>query len=97
LERAASSGASAWNSAGTFEERNLTIWAQEKLKNLLENATGAPTGSGSVIARITELAGCTGDACQWVVRGQTRAGFDLEIELKWTAEVDGEIVFGTAR
>ena len=61
--------------------------------------TGAEGGTteGGVAATVVEVVACTGDACQWVVRGQTRAGFELDLKLKFVATVDGNELSGTAR
>lgn len=91
----AAPGASAWNAAGTFEERNLTAWAQDRVRQLLTDAEGS--SEGGVVARVTEIVSCTGDACQWVVRGKRRAGFELAIDFKWAASVEGTDVSGTAK
>ena len=96
MKRSTSAGASVWNAAGTFEERDLTSWVQNiAIKDLFVGASGDPTSAGH-IATITEIASCSGDAGQWVVRGSIRANFDLNIKVKWTAQVDGHDVVGTA-
>lgn len=95
MKRSTSAGASLWNAAGTFEERDLTSWVKGAVEELLVGAEGQPVGS--VVAQVTEVLSCSGDACQWLVRGTTRANFDLDIKLKWTAAVEGEEITGTVR
>lgn len=69
-------GASAWNHAGTFEERDCTAWAKEQLGALLRAVEQQP-GAGGVSVRITELASCNGEAHQWIFRQKKRAGFEF--------------------
>ena len=84
--RTASGHASAWNSAGTFEEKNWTSWAKERLTHLLV-ATEASVGG--VTLRVVEIS-AKGDATVAVVRGKPRHGFDFELEMKWVSEMAGE-------
>ena len=95
IKRSASAGASVWNAAGTFEERDLSNWVKGALDELLLGAEGEPIGP--IVAQITEVVSCSGDACQWVVRGSTRANFDLDIKVKWQVDVDGNQVTGALR
>jgi hypothetical protein len=97
LQRAASSGASAWNAAGTFEDRDLTNWVKDVVKDLLVGVQSSQPSSNNLIAKITEVESCSGDAGQWIVRGSVRANFDLDIKVKWVSEVDGSEISGTAR
>jgi hypothetical protein len=98
LQRAASAGASAWNAAGTFEERDLTNWVKDiALPELLIGVQSQCSSGSSIVAKITEVESCSGDAGQWIVRGSVRANFDLNIKVKWVAEVDGSEFSGTAR
>lgn len=97
LQRAASAGASAWNAAGTFEERDLSNWVKDTLVPQLLIGVQSQPVSSTVVAKITEIESCSGDAGQWIVRGSVRANFDLDIKVKWVAEVDGSDISGTAR
>ncbi|KAG2493273.1 hypothetical protein HYH03_008410 [Edaphochlamys debaryana] len=79
LERqAAANGASAWNAAGTFEERNATSWAKDRLKGLLG---GLELAGGEVT--VTDVNSVEGEANIFLVRGKKRSGFDLEMQLAW--------------
>lgn len=41
---------------------------------------------------------CSGEAHQWLVRGKKRAGFELSsIEFKWTCQLEGAQITGTAK
>lgn len=89
------SGASAWNAAGTWEERPVKLgWVQEQLGELL--AAVAHSHQGAQVA-VVEVTSCSGEAHQWFVRGKKRAGFELAVEFKWRAELAGAVVTGTAK
>jgi hypothetical protein len=78
--------------AGTFEERNLSRWGEERLRALLVGVA-APGGGPST----TGVATLTGDATAWIVRGKRRVGFEYsEVKLNWAADVGGVAVAGTA-
>lgn len=67
---------------GTFEERDCSKWAKEQLKELLVGVEAPATTSGgagasAVSVCITELASCSGEAQQWIVRHKKRAGFEF--------------------
>lgn len=94
-------GASAWNAAGTFEERNLSVgWVREQLGELLAQLQHSSQG---VEVAVTEVTACSGEAHQWIVRGKKRAGFELNFEFKWRAQLAGSsgsgavAVSGTAK
>ena len=85
-------GASAWNAAGTWEDRDCTAAAKAALTARL---VGLEVGGG--VATITALPAIAGDgACVTIVRGVARAGFDFDVTLEWTAAGGGGVV-GTAR
>lgn len=94
------SGASAWNAAGTWEERPVPLsWVQEQLGLVL--AEVAHRHQGAEVA-VVEVTSCSGEAHQWLVRGKKRAGFELSIEFKWRAKLAGAgssvtAVTGTAK
>ncbi|GAB4823556.1 hypothetical protein N2152v2_010602 [Parachlorella kessleri] len=88
-EHRESTGASAWNKAGTFEERNVTEWAKARLAELLEGAACPPAHQGGSVS-ITAISSCAGEAHQWLVRGKKRGGFEFVLGLKWRAELDSK-------
>ncbi|GAQ85928.1 hypothetical protein KFL_002610140 [Klebsormidium nitens] len=87
-----SSGGSAWNKAGTWEERNLTAWGKDRLGELLKELDEISFPEGR--ARVTEMSSCTGDATQFFVRGKRRCGYHFEIDLKWKGTFKEEEVTG---
>ena len=86
---------SAWNAAGTWEERGHTDWARARLETLVVergkfDLDGAFAG---VVARVVGVKKCEGDASVVMIRGKPRHGFDFETTLEWRAsfaEEDGE-------
>lgn len=79
---------SEWNQGGTWEERNTTDWAKERLTAWLNNASvacdRATLESGealSVSVKVSKVKSLKGDAQIIVVRKQPRHGFHFEAEL----------------
>lgn len=95
----ASVSASAWNAAGTFEEKDVSSWAQGRVRALLLAVTcesgksgvklpgSSSSGSGSCSVRITS---CTvsGDCTVASSRGKTRYLYDLSAEMQWELTLD---------
>ena len=81
---AAAGGASVWNAAGTYEERDCSSWALAALKPRL-----AAVRAGACTVR--EVAALEGTAQVVSARGRTKRPFDLRFELRWRArwEADG--------
>ncbi|PIN03602.1 hypothetical protein CDL12_23872 [Handroanthus impetiginosus] len=75
---------SAWNRAGTWEEKNLNKWASERIKELLESMDSLEFSGGK--AEIAEVTRCSGDAFLVTVRNKKRVGYTYEL----TLEVKGE-------
>lgn len=95
-ERSASqTGISAWNAAGTFEERDWSGWAKERAKALVKGCK--LSGAGGVQLEITDVTDITGSANSWIRRGKKTHGFDLQVSLSWTAMVGDTEVRGTAK
>ena len=91
---------SAWNAAGTWEERGHTDWARARLEALLcvehdgfivadAAAAGFVGGGddegGDVRARVTSVKSCEGDASGVMIRGKPKHGVDFELKLDWSA------------
>ncbi|EGD80304.1 hypothetical protein PTSG_10559 [Salpingoeca rosetta] len=85
--------ASQWNSAGTWEERDVSKWATEQLTKLLEPLS---VDAAPVQAQVTKVK-CNGEARKLIVRGKPRVGFEYELELKFKGAVQVEVRKGSAR
>jgi len=79
---------SAWNKAGTWEEKNLNNWATERIKELVSSVGSLEFSSGK--AEVSEVSRCSGDAFQVTVRNKKRVGYTYEI----TVKVKGEWLVG---
>jgi len=76
-------GASAWNKAGTWEERDVTVWAKESLERaLMETSFTFPSEWGA-FASIT-AAKVEGTASYATVRGKKRYIYEFNVSVDWT-------------
>lgn len=91
VDEAAKGGGSTWNQAGTYEEKGMLKWAEERLRSGLTGLTfEIPSGAGGGTARTTGASDIKGDASISVSRGKRRYLLDL------TANVDFEVTVGEA-
>ena len=81
---------SAWNTAGTWEERDVTKWVSDAVKATLDSTT-FDFKEGQVSCTSTE---CNGDASVGIIRGKARRIMDLAITVNFTANVDTYAVKG---
>ena len=79
-------GGSVWNSAGTFEERVVTKWAENKWTEIFAGVTYV---EGSMQATVKAPENLTGDASICVVRGKKRYLFDFNFKLPFEVLVSG--------
>jgi activator of HSP90 ATPase len=85
--------ASAWNAAGTWEEKNVSGWVTERLTQRLSEAACDFAG-GSL--RVASVQACDGDASVAFVRGSKRYIYNFaEVELVWEAAIDGDTINGS--
>jgi hypothetical protein len=78
---------SAWNKAGTWEERNVTTWAKETLTaSLLSTCYVLPESSSfpGAIVQVSSISKCDGHASFATVRGKKRYIYEFCIALQWT-------------
>ncbi|RHY22091.1 hypothetical protein DYB32_009621 [Aphanomyces invadans] len=69
---------SAWNTAGTFEQRDFTSWAKVPVGRVWHPTSRSYTIRGGDVKDIK------GDASVCVVRGKKRFLFDFEFVIEWT-------------
>ena len=88
---------SAWNTAGTFESRNITDWSTTHLKSLLEKVTytlppdsaGKPSALfGPVVVTARECKNVKGEAEIVISRGKKKVIYDLTAELNFEMTMD---------
>jgi len=83
------SNASAWNHAGTWEEKDTTDWCQENLTEMLSTLEFSRSG---LTAEVSEVKEVKGDASVVVIRAKKRYVFDLTGELHFTVkDSDGAV------
>jgi len=93
---APTSAASAWNSAGTWEERDVSAWALADVQRRLEGLSLANIS-------VSNVAALEGHASIISMRGRVKRPFELkcEIEWRWGAQDDagagGEVPTTAAR
>lgn len=77
--------ASAWNHAGTWEEKDTTEWCKNHLeKRLLQTKVEAPGSDVSHLScSITEVKDVEGDASVAIVSGKSRYIFDLHCKVNF--------------
>ncbi|KAK9097646.1 hypothetical protein Syun_024691 [Stephania yunnanensis] len=81
---------SVWNGAGTWEEKNLSSWANARIKELLACLPSLEFTTGK--AQICQVSKCAGDAFVVTVRNKKRFGYTYQLTLKFKGEwqVQGE-------
>jgi len=91
---------SAWNAAGTFEERDMTKWATDKIQDLVKGVSTVFEGPGdtSGIVEATNVSDFDGVASVSFIRGSRRYPFDFTFNVEWTAtlsegEFSGKLFF----
>lgn len=88
-------GVSSWNSAGTWEERNLSKWACSRLAEVLREADlRAPSYDGGEAAVTASSWSVSGDASMVYVRGKKRYGYELKVKATYKGTHCGEEASG---
>jgi hypothetical protein len=72
---------SAWNAAGTWEEKDVTAHAHKTLKARLDALPSVDVAGGSLA--IVDIADLEGDASKPIIRGIQRHMFDLSFKVKF--------------
>eukprot|EP00304_Pavlova_gyrans_P002397 CAMPEP_0206043240 /NCGR_PEP_ID=MMETSP1466-20131121/8259_1 /ASSEMBLY_ACC=CAM_ASM_001126 /TAXON_ID=44452 /ORGANISM="Pavlova gyrans, Strain CCMP608" /LENGTH=437 /DNA_ID=CAMNT_0053418033 /DNA_START=15 /DNA_END=1328 /DNA_ORIENTATION=- len=84
--------ASAWNAAGTYEEKDQTAWAKAHLAELFETCEAELEGGGSI--RCKGVKDVNGDCGIHLVRGRKRYIFDLHFKVPFEVDLsDSDKVF----
>lgn len=77
------SNVSAWNHAGTWEEKSLTPWSKQRLTEVLMAASFTiPDGSGFSI-EVVDVKNLEGDAQKGVSRAKTWHMFEFSFDVEW--------------
>ena len=86
-------GASAWNQAGTWEEKDVTKWATESLKDKVMITTFALPASSpapNALVSVTKVSKCDGHASFAMARGKKRYIYEYCLTLEWTLQLDSQ-------
>ena len=74
---------SAWNQAGTWEEKDTSDWCIACLRKHLETAIAAPAKASGYLAKIKEVKDLMGDASVALAGGKKRYIFDYHATVKF--------------
>ena len=77
-----SSGTSAWNQAGTWEEKDVSGWCKHRLKHQLSSTTTTTTGS-SLTAKIVKVQEVNGEGSVASAGGKKKYIFDFHAKLQY--------------
>jgi len=81
-------GASSWNQAGTWEDKDMTVWARERLTELLsQTSVQVPSKEGTDILKATQvriLPGPNSHCTITLVRNRRRFLFEFQVEVDWS-------------
>jgi Activator of Hsp90 ATPase, N-terminal/Tetratricopeptide repeat len=86
---AAAPTTSAWNQAGTWEEKDVSKWATEQLKQaVLQTSFALPASSPAPNALVTvsQVTKLEGHASVAVARGKTRYIYEYALTLEWQVQ-----------
>lgn len=84
---------SVWNKAGTWEERDVTAWAKETLKEALQKTTYTfPDSSPApgATARISAVKKVDGHASFATVRSKKKYIYEFALQLEWALDLSNE-------
>eukprot|EP00933_Yihiella_yeosuensis_P044331 TRINITY_DN3942_c2_g6_i1.p1 TRINITY_DN3942_c2_g6~~TRINITY_DN3942_c2_g6_i1.p1 ORF type:complete len:187 (+),score=54.30 TRINITY_DN3942_c2_g6_i1:107-667(+) len=89
----ASAVGSSWNSAGTWEEKNMGSAAREELEKIFcEESFVLFSKDGAQVS--CSKASVSGDCNAYHIRGRPRLGFEFKVKISWKGTFDGESVSG---
>ncbi|XP_052304849.1 uncharacterized protein LOC18107902 [Populus trichocarpa] len=87
---------SVWNTAGTWEKKNLNNWATHRIKELIVSVGSLEFSGGK--AQIAKVSKCSGDAFLVIVRNKKLVGYTYELTLKikgeWIVKEEKRMVKG---
>jgi len=87
-DQPAKGGGSQWNQAGTYEEKGMTQWAQERLTQQLKGLTfQIPAGNGGGSISTTGVQDIKGTATISASRGKRRHILDMSCDVAYEAKV----------
>jgi len=85
---------SAWNTAGTWEDRDMSSWAHERIKSLFKDFE-LTLGLPDCKATINSVSKVDGEASIVFTRGKRKVGYELSFTAEYTGEHKSTAVSGT--
>jgi len=88
---------SAWNKAGTWEEKDVSAWAKETLTAKLMSVTYTLADSSpapGALCQITAVPTCDGHASFATVRGKKRYIYEFALALDWKFSIEDDAASG---
>ncbi|KAH7476219.1 hypothetical protein PRIC1_000231 [Phytophthora ramorum] len=83
-----SDSSSVWNAAGTWEERDKSEWARERLKHHILTAFSFEDEAQGLSIKATSIVRCDGEAKIVFSRGKKRCGYELSVKFAWEGSDD---------
>ncbi|CAK9083764.1 Aha1_N domain-containing protein, partial [Durusdinium trenchii] len=84
---------SSWNSAGTWEEKDMSVPARAELEKILTDESFALLDEGGNKVQGFN-ATVTGDSQAYHIRGRSRLGYEFKVKLSWKGSFGGKEVSG---
>ncbi|KAG1687967.1 hypothetical protein DVH05_004486 [Phytophthora capsici] len=81
-----SDSSSVWNSAGTWEERDKSEWARERLKHHILTSFSFEDEAQGLSIKATSIVKCDGEAKLVFSRGKKRCGYELSVKFAWESD-----------
>jgi len=90
-------GVSAWNTAGTWEEKNLDNWGNDGMKKLLRESsfTIPPQIAPDAVIKVDKVKDFDGSVSVVKVRGKTRCNYEFSFTLEWSVTLPSGPCKGT--
>ncbi|CAE7683471.1 unnamed protein product [Symbiodinium sp. CCMP2456] len=90
----ADSVSSSWNSAGTWEEKDMGVAARTELEKILGDESFFLLQLDDKNKVQATKVTVTGDSSAYHIRGRPRLGFEFTVKLSWKGFFEGEEVVG---
>ena len=91
-------GPATWNTAGTWEDRDMSLWAVDRIKSLCSQASYSTTSLDpiplTITSRIKEVV-CEGSAQVIFARGKKKIVYDFLVKLEFIVELKSLMKEGT--
>ncbi|KAG7400321.1 hypothetical protein PHYBOEH_006261 [Phytophthora boehmeriae] len=83
-----SDSSSVWNSAGTWEEKDKSEWARDRLKHHIFSTFVFEDEAEGLSIKAKSFERCDGEAKIVFSRGKKRCGYELSVKFEWSSGDD---------